>query len=381
MAVVFDSIVQTSTGSVPTELSAALKEHRYPVLVIASAYFLFCWLLFATNQLQIGEPFYYVAFVIWAVGFAVPVATVASRLRLFVGTSPEVFLWATWCNLGIVFTAVLLGDQLRVLLLVGVVFGVLYGALHLDVRAVRRIVGVTAAAYLVALLLTSGGVPADLGYELLSGISISMLLVAAMLGGREIVRLREAAQARDLQNLQLSVALKRVEELALRDELTGLYNRRHLLDFVQAQLASANRGGPGFTLCYCDLDFFKRVNDRFGHECGDALLRAFADAARASVRTQDLVARLGGEEFVLVLVGANLSASMRIVERLRGATASIPVHPSAVDYRVTLSVGIAQSRGHDTVDTLLRRADRALYEAKDSGRDQLVLARREPVDV
>jgi diguanylate cyclase (GGDEF)-like protein len=381
MAVVFDSIVQSSSGSAPTELTAALKRHRYPVLVIASAYFLFCWLLFTTNQIQIVEPLCYLVFAIWAAGFAVPVAPVASWLRGFAGSSPEVFLWALWCNLGIVFVAVLFGDQLRVLLLVGVVFGVLYAALQLDVQAVKRIVVITTAGYLVALVLASRGVPADVEFELLSGLSMSMLLVAAMLGGREIVRLREAGQARHLQNLQLSVALKRMEELALRDELTGLYNRRHLLDFVQSQLASANRGGPSFTLCYCDLDFFKRVNDRFGHECGDDLLRAFAGAARTSVRTQDLVARLGGEEFVLVLVGADLAASMRIVERLRRATANIPVHPSAADYRVTLSVGIAQSRSHDTVDTLLRRADRALYEAKDSGRDQLVLARREPVEV
>jgi len=118
----------------------------------------------------------------------------------------------------------------------------------------------------------------------------------------------------------------------------------------------------------------KRVNDRVGHESGDQLVQAFSQAALRSVRTNDLVARLGGEEFVLVLVDADESEASDIVERLRMRTAALRVSSAEPTYSVTLSSGLANYREDDTVASLLRRADEALYQAKEQGRDRLVRA-------
>lgn len=272
-----------------------------------------------------------------------------------------------------VATAVLFGGELRILLLVGTVFGVLYGALHLNRDGVRAVTLTTLLTYAVAVTLYSQLSVFDgllrPGFEWVSALALITLTLSGLLVANEVVRLRERAQRR---NGRLSDALQRVEELALRDELTGLYNRRHLLDFVQRQLASVDRGGASFTLCYCDLDFFKQVNDLFGHKCGDDLLRAFAREALHCVRAHDLVARLGGEEFVLVLVDADLDEASNIVERLRRLTANLPVHHTQPDYRVTLSVGVTANLASDSVDSLLRRSDRALYQAKEAGRDCMV---------
>lgn len=286
----------------------------------------------------------------------------ASRLDL---------LLAVWCNVGIVSAATLLGGEMRLLLLVGVVFGLLYSGLRFSEQRVRTVMLATIFAYAGCVFLLSTVSQLTLEFELLSALGLAVLLLASSLLAREVIRLKQQARAR---NRQLAQALRRVEELALRDELTGLYNRRHLLDFVDRAIAARERGGASFALAYCDLDHFKRVNDRFGHECGDRLLQSFADAARRSVRTNDLVARLGGEEFVLVLMDADQSDAAEIVERLRMQTAKLRVSSAEPGYSVTLSAGLVTHAEADTVDSLLRRADGALYEAKEQGRDQLVRA-------
>ena len=358
------------SGSTGAKL-IGVGEQSLLALGLLGSYSLFFFSLYWAGKFDASPVNVALAFAIWLAGCLALLRNTelpANRARSV--TRPDLLV-ALWCNGGIVAVATLLGGEMRLLLLVGVVFGLLYSGLQFSEGRVRSVMLGTMLCYGICVALKSTVTPLVLEFEILCAMGLAVMLFAASLVAREIIRLRAEARAR---NRQLATALRRVEELALRDELTGLYNRRHFLDFAGRAIAARERGGPSFVLAYCDLDHFKRVNDRFGHECGDRLLKSFSDAASRSVRTNDLVARLGGEEFVLVLVDADESEASDILERLRMRTASLNVSSAEPTYKVTLSAGLASYREDDTVESMLRRADGALYEAKEKGRDRLVRA-------
>ena len=179
------------------------------------------------------------------------------------------------------------------------------------------------------------------------------------------------------KNAELGKALEQIKELAVRDELTGVYNRRHLFEVLTHEKALADRKNYEFSVCYVDLDFFKRVNDKFGHSTGDDVLRNFARIASEIGRKSDCVARIGGEEFVLVMSGTNQSDAMKGALRLTEILRDMEVTRVEPRYRITASIGIAQYRTGDTIQQTLERADRALYEAKRTGRNKIVVTDEE----
>lgn len=163
---------------------------------------------------------------------------------------------------------------------------------------------------------------------------------------------------------------ERLAHAALTDPLTGLANRRGLDEELKSRLSS----GAGGCVALFDLDHFKRINDTHGHAAGDEVLKRFAALARASVRDQDLVARLGGEEFALVLPEATLSQATLVCDRLRRAVAGSDMRVNTNPISVTVSGGVAPYRRDQPAEEVLRAADEALYRAKGAGRDQLALA-------
>jgi diguanylate cyclase (GGDEF)-like protein len=163
------------------------------------------------------------------------------------------------------------------------------------------------------------------------------------------------------------------EALALLDALTGLPNRRHAEVTLDAQFAAAGRGSP-LTVVMFDLDHFKNVNDRHGHEAGDAALRAFADVLRQNTRRMDLSARFGGEEFISILGGSGVPPAVALANRVRAGIES-HVFPWG---RLTVSAGVAAyEEGMGSYEVLVAAADRALYAAKQAGRNRVTAA--EPV--
>jgi two-component system cell cycle response regulator len=189
-----------------------------------------------------------------------------------------------------------------------------------------------------------------------------------------LARVRSQVRHKRLQD-RLRENYRRSLSLALTDELTGLYNRRYVVAHLEELVARLNNDdAPATALMMFDIDHFKAVNDRFGHPGGDDALRQLADRALRGVRSIDLVARLGGEEFVVVMPETELNAAMTVAERLRASIAADPFLIHATDERqpITISAGVAITRSGDTVDTLLQRADEALYQAKNNGRNQVV---------
>lgn len=172
---------------------------------------------------------------------------------------------------------------------------------------------------------------------------------------------------------QLADTLEQVQRLASRDELTRSLNRRSVLAALERELSRAERSGTPFCVAMIDLDHFKRVNDSYGHAAGDAVLRAFAAAVHDTMRMTDIFGRYGGEEFLMILVGAAQEAALEAVERIRATVAAHDWRAIVPDAKVTMSAGLAGFRKGESVEKLLQRADRALYEAKHGGRNRTIL--------
>ncbi len=193
------------------------------------------------------------------------------------------------------------------------------------------------------------------------------IFTAILLYGRRILqRWYDEAWDTHQENMQL---IQRLESIANQDALTGTANRRAL----NAYLAAIWQQKTPLALMMIDVDYFKRYNDRYGHQAGDECLSSVAQVLKMAVRAEgDLVARYGGEEFVVVLPGMSLAHATAIAERIQQKIreAGLPHAASAVASEVTVSIGIVASDGTVPIETLIARADRALYQAKNKGRNQ-----------
>ena len=174
------------------------------------------------------------------------------------------------------------------------------------------------------------------------------------------------------QRAELTTALARVQHLATRDSLTGLYNRRHMQELLDASVDRLERYGERFSVALIDLDHFKRVNDALGHRCGDDVLVAFARLAQEALRDSDVVARWGGEEFLMLFPNATGDQAMVPLRRLQEALREQALAPGHPGLRITFSAGLATHVTSASLGHTLERADAALYEAKRLGRDQVV---------
>ncbi|KYK48229.1 diguanylate cyclase [Bradyrhizobium liaoningense] len=174
------------------------------------------------------------------------------------------------------------------------------------------------------------------------------------------------------RSIELKAAYQRIEELAELDELTGAYNRRCIMRLLDAEIEKSRQASTPCAIALIDLDWFKRINDAFGHPVGDEVLRTFAITIFANIRPADSFGRYGGEEFLLLLPGMPGDAAQRMLERLRGIVADLDWSAFSPGMRVTISAGVATLRDIDTADTFLARADRALYSAKAQGRNSIV---------
>lgn len=178
------------------------------------------------------------------------------------------------------------------------------------------------------------------------------------------------------QRAELAQALEQIRQLATHDDLTGLLNRRAMLDRMQLEQRRSLRSGSPLLIAQLDIDHFKVVNDTHGHATGDLVLQSFADTVRRNVRDTDVLARWGGEEFVLLLCDTPAADAVALMERLRQAVQAmqVPVPQGDGPITVTVSIGLARHTPADPLAGTLERADRALYAAKAGGRNRVVPA-------
>jgi diguanylate cyclase (GGDEF)-like protein len=173
-----------------------------------------------------------------------------------------------------------------------------------------------------------------------------------------------------LTHLVLSRYQRRMEEMAATDKLTGLLNRQASAIVVDKVMAEYRREPRPVSVLLADVDHFKEINDRHGHLAGDAALRSVAETLHGGLRGSDIAVRWGGEEFLLMLRGCDLSEAEWIAEKLRAAVEQAPLGERGL--RTTISIGVAEYDGKETADHWFNRADAALYRAKNAGRNRVV---------
>ena len=198
--------------------------------------------------------------------------------------------------------------------------------------------------------------------------SAALVAIAALTGEMNKLRARLKRQKEELL-----AALATIRTLATLDELTSLVNRRYMNEVLEAEERRHARGADT-CIALLDIDFFKAVNDRHGHAGGDAVLRGFAGAARAELRASDVLARWGGEEFLLMLPDTSLDEAARVLDRIAARTAALRVPGLDLERALSFSGGLAARRDGEPFADTINRADKALYQAKAAGRDRVVLA-------
>ncbi len=181
--------------------------------------------------------------------------------------------------------------------------------------------------------------------------------------------------ARVKMQLQLRAYQEELKRLASTDPLTGLYNRRHFSDVGKDMLEVAKRYGRKLSLIILDIDRFKRINDEYGHDAGDEVIKALADLMKNSVRSSDIVCRFGGEEFVILMPEISLEEAMSFAERLRKDVERVRVKlGDGGELHFTISIGVTEVNvsSENNLEPAIKRADNALYEAKRGGRNRVV---------
>lgn len=205
---------------------------------------------------------------------------------------------------------------------------------------------------------------------------LSEVMLARIKGGERLVRLNRRVE-RDKRTMmrqvaELGVMTRKLRALALTDALTGLPNRRYAMKRIQSEWTSLKRTGHNFTLMMLDIDHFKSVNDVWGHDIGDLVLKEAAQAIKEAIRDSDEVCRFGGEEFLLIAKDTSEEQSLVLAERVREAVEKHTMPVKSWDRELTVSIGIASfGSDMDSIEELLKRADEALYAAKENGRNRL----------
>ena len=252
-----------------------------------------------------------------------------------------------------------------------------FGMFNLKVRSIRIAGAYTIAVMGAVMLWCSRSDP--LVYppkiELIYFVLVATVMPAISQLSVQLMNMRVRLKT---QKLALENALAHIQEMATRDELTGLVNRRRMMSLLNEHAVRRVRGGPAFFIAMVDLDHFKAVNDTYGHAVGDEVLRAFAAQAQAILRNTDIIGRWGGEEFLLLLPETPPGEPTVGVARLRAHLAATEVCPNVPGLRVAFSSGFARYGEGEPIDQTIERADRALYAAKSAGRNQSIVLLDKP---
>lgn len=274
---------------------------------------------------------------------------------------------------GIVSLAIafVVNPHFKIILMMIVALVLQYGAFELSPRRCRQLSWFAVAVFVPIMVLFAWFDPHKYpprigGFQIAFTIAV-LPTVGFVAGALSRLRLDLREQRRALR-----AALDRAETMAVTDELTGLPNRRYALQWTHEAITRAERSGGALCLAILDLDHFKRINDTSGHATGDAVLQQFAATITAILRSGTLFARWGGEEFLLVMPDMNLPTADTLLSRLRAQLAQPDIWASIHLDPVTVSAGLTNYRTGETIDAALRRADLAMYQAKQAGRDRHV---------
>ncbi|MBU4564477.1 MAG: GGDEF domain-containing protein [Desulfarculus sp.] len=331
-----------------------------------------CWVFLEWNFFRATALEFFLLFgFFWLVHLSFPVMMLLGINQCFKDPSLTLYQMA-WATICVMITLYFIYD-LRMVVLMYYLLVMIFGAFRLRLKEFLIISAIAVVGYgLVIFAMFYNQVEIlNLRVEYVQWLCFSVVMTTFALLGANLSALRRKYRK---QSELLSKAMDKISLLVETDELTGLWNRRHAMRFLQGQKALAERGGYGFSICYLDLDHFKDVNDRFGHHWGDVVLKTTSQVMGGLLREIDCLARFGGEEFLVVLPLANQAAAVTVGQRLLEKVRLMVFEGALSGLRVTLSMGIAEFIPGETVDDLLHRADQAMYQAKNQGRNQVEVA-------
>lgn len=261
-------------------------------------------------------------------------------------------------------------NEARGILLLVYILILIFGIYKLNTRSFLYISTFTLVTYGIdiALLNHFRSDSINLNVEYLQFLVLSLILVAFSVIGGHISSLRRNLR---ISRAELEKSLAIIKEMSIHDDLTGVYNRRHLMELLEHEHHRISRGGARFSVAMLDIDHFKSVNDTHGHLTGDEVLKAVSDVIRSSLRSADFCGRYGGEEFLLVMTQTNINGALLCAERIRSTIEQNRFPNMGVDFRVTVSLGVTEYTGKEDIPTMIARADKALYRAKESGRNRV----------
>ncbi|MBC7701399.1 diguanylate cyclase [Aquabacterium sp.] len=227
--------------------------------------------------------------------------------------------------------------------------------------------GIVFATVFLMTAMRESAAPITVQLQMVYGGVLVIMLVSVCLLVNEMARLRARLTQR---KSDLTAALAQIKELAIRDELTGLFNRRHMVSVLNAEGQRTDRSQGRFCLGLIDVDHFKKINDEWGHGTGDEVLRSLSNVIAAGLRETDVVARWGGEEFLVLFTETDCEDATVVIERIRLMLSNTVVSSNLPELRVTFSAGMTTYQVDESIVATIERADQALYQAKATGRNR-----------
>lgn len=266
--------------------------------------------------------------------------------------------------------------QARAIFLLILAIPLIYGILALNTRQFIKVGGLFLLLYSLMVLRLWWKRPEVLvgPLEAIQIISFALAIVSSSIIGGFINGLRIKIRKR---NRELSDAVRTIEALVNVDSLTGVYNRRYLFGMLSQEVMRHRRTKAPFSVCIMDIDHFKQVNDVYGHQAGDEILREVACRVSEGLRSTDFFGRYGGEEFLIILLQTPLEGALVKAEKVRKEIRSLRFPNVSKTLKVTVSIGVAEYRQEEDIDETLSRADKSLYSAKRMGRNRVSAEERE----
>ncbi len=276
-------------------------------------------------------------------------------------------LWAMSFNMYTVFIT----TEVRELLLMFNFFTLVFGTFHLSVRAFVMLSCYGMFLYFCVIQILKIYYPSLvdpriewIGFSGFSLVSLAYIVIASEMSGIRVY-LRN-------KNATLAKALEKIESISVTDELTNIKNRRYILDVLEQQFFMAQRKNYHFSICLLDIDFFKKINDVYGHLKGDEVLVSLCKVLMEMMRKSDYFARFGGEEFLMVFPLTTKEQTENVAERMRALVESTPFEGLGSSHSVTISIGVTEYHAPESIESVLARVDKALYAAKAKGRNNVV---------
>lgn len=345
----------------------------FAIVMGGSAHTLLCWIALQLDFFRGGDSLFVMVFSIIWTGHALFIAFMLLGLNQRLSEPAMIMPLMVWSTTGLLVTATVM-DQVRLCVMLIFFAIVQLGVLQASLRQFVALAVYCVLGYAIVLGVVWIYWPEvmDVQGEWIQWGLFAVMVMAVALLAAEISTIRALLGKR---NAQLAEVVERIHDMAVKDELTGFYRRRHAMELLGKACGQASRGAFSLAVVYADLDFFKRINDQYGHGTGDVVLQRFAEVVGRHLSGQDFAARLGGEEFMLVLPVSDEQEAIHLVEGVLMGMRS-QRFAEAPELHVTLSAGLAMLARGESPAQVIRRADEALYRAKESGRDKLVVESR-----